>query len=179
MDVLQGVRVGILVANGFEQVEMEKPRQALDDAGAKTFIISPEDQRVQGWNHYEKGDLFSIDVPLNLAKAEDFDALLLPGGVINPDKLRTLPQAVHFVKKIHDQQKPIAAICHGPWLLINAEIVEGHQVTSWTSIKVDLMNAGAEWVDEPVVCDHKLITSRNPDDIPAFNDAMIKLFQKH
>ncbi|MDI9818866.1 MULTISPECIES: type 1 glutamine amidotransferase domain-containing protein [unclassified Legionella] len=177
MDNLKGIKVAILVANGFEQVEMEKPRQALQEEGAEIFIISPEKDYVQGWHHLEKGDNFSVDIPLDSAKAQDYDALLLPGGVINPDRLRTIPKAADFVKEFKAQNKPIAAICHGPWLLINAGVVKGHKVTSWASIKIDLINAGAEWIDKPVVCDNQLLTSRKPDDIPQFNEAMIKLFQ--
>ncbi|KTD23487.1 intracellular protease, ThiJ/PfpI family [Legionella lansingensis] len=177
MERLKGIKVAILAANGFEQVEMEKPRKALENEGAETFLISPEKDYVQGWHHLEKGDTFSVDVPLTKAKADNFDALLLPGGVINPDRLRTFPEAAAFVKEMSEQHKPIAAICHGPWMLINAEVAKGHKVTSWYSIKLDLINAGAEWVDAPVVCDEQLLTSRKPDDIPQFNEAMIKLFE--
>ncbi|KTC85059.1 type 1 glutamine amidotransferase domain-containing protein [Legionella brunensis] len=177
MDKLKGIRVAILVAHGFEQVEMEAPRKALENEGAKTLLISPEKEQVQGWHHLEKGDNFSVDIPLDEANPEDFDALLLPGGVINPDRLRLFPKAASFVSKMNEQHKPIAAICHGPWLLINANVVKGHKMTSWLSIKTDLINAGAEWVDEPVVCDSQLLTSRKPGDIPLFNEAMVKLFQ--
>ncbi|MGC1182662.1 type 1 glutamine amidotransferase domain-containing protein [Legionella sp.] len=177
MDHLKGVKVAILVANGFEQVEMEKPRRALENAGAKTFLISPE-KNVQGWHHMDKGDTFPIDVSLKEAREEDYDAVLLPGGVMNPDRLRTLPEAVNFVKEMNKKSKPIAAICHGPWLLINAAVVDGRKVTSWSSIRTDLINAGAHWVDQPVVLDHNLLTSRKPDDIPQFNEAMIKLFAR-
>lgn len=173
---LKGMKIGILVADGFEQIELEKPRLALEMAGAETFIISPEEDTVQGWNHWVKGDQFPVDIRLKDAKADAFDGLLLPGGVINPDRLRTFPEAIELVKTIHLQNKPIAAICHGPWMLINAEVVKDHQVTSWTSIKVDLINAGAKWIDAPVVCDKNLVTSRKPDDIPKFNEAMIQLF---
>ncbi|KTD17302.1 type 1 glutamine amidotransferase domain-containing protein [Legionella jordanis] len=179
MNRLKGLKVAILAANGFEQVEMEKPREALEAEGAETFLVSPEANQVQGWNHFEKGDEFSVDVPLSQANPESFDALLLPGGVINPDRLRTFPEAASFVKQMNEQHKPIAAICHGPWMLINGEVAKGHKLTSWSSIKQDLINAGAEWVDEPVVCDEQLVTSRKPDDIPKFNEAMIKLFESH
>lgn len=175
-DNLKGIRVAILIANGFEQIEMEEPRHALENAGAKTVIISPE-KTVQGWHHMDKGDIFPVDVLLNVASSQDYDALILPGGVINPDQLRTFPKAIIFVKEMNQQNKPIAAICHGPCLLINAEAVKDKQVTSWPSIQVDLINAGACWVDEPVVRDRNLVTSRKPDDIPQFNEAMIKLFQ--
>lgn len=130
MENLNGLKVAILVANGFEQVEMVKPRQALRDAGAETFLISPEKDCLQGFNHLEKGDTFTVDIPLNEARADEFDALLLPGGVANPDRLRLYPEAVSFVSDMRKQHKPIAAICHGPWLLINADVVKGHQVTS-------------------------------------------------
>jgi len=173
---LNGVKVAILVANGFEQVELEKPREALEKAGAKTFVISPEKEQVQGWNHFDKADMFPVDINLKEAQSEDFDALLLPGGVINPDQLRQSEEAIDFVKKFNQAGKPMAAICHGPWLLINAEAVKGKKVTSYSSIKIDLINAGANWIDEPVVCDQQLITSRKPDDIPKFNEAMIQLF---
>lgn len=176
MNSLKDIRVAILVANGFEQVELEKPREALDREGAQTVIISPE-KEVQGWNHTDKGSLFPVDVLLDDASPEDYDALLLPGGVINPDTLRTLPKAVDFVKKFNQENKPIAAICHGPWLLINAEVVKNRRLTSWQSIKIDLINAGATWVNEAVVRDKNLVTSRKPADIPKFNEAMITLFK--
>ncbi|WP_133128447.1 type 1 glutamine amidotransferase domain-containing protein [Legionella nagasakiensis] len=179
MEKLKGQTIAILVANGFEQVEMEKPRHALEKEGAKTVLISPEKHDVQGWHHMEKGSTFTVDIHLDDANADDYSALLLPGGVFNPDHLRLLPKAVEFVKAIARQQKPIAAICHGPWLLINADLAKDHRLTSWPSIKLDLMNAGAHWVDEPAVSDKQLVTSRKPDDIPQFNEAMIKLFHAH
>lgn len=178
MKNLTGIKVAILAADGFEQVELEKPQQALKDAGAETFIISPETGKVQGWKGEEKADFFPVDIALDVAEAADFDALLLPGGVVNPDTLRTLPKAVAFVKAMHEKNSPIAAICHGPWLLINAEIIKGCRVTSWASIKIDLINAGARWEDSATVCDNNILTSRKPDDIPQFNEAMIDLFQK-
>lgn len=176
MENLNGIKVAILAADGFEQIEMEEPRKALDNAGAKTFLISPE-EHVQGWNHDEKGDVFRVDTLLKDAHADNFDALLLPGGVMNPDTLRTIPKAVALVREMNKHNKPIAAICHGPWLLIDADVVRGRLVTSWSSIKTDLINAGANWRDEAVICDRNLLTSRKPDDIPMFNEAMIKLFQ--
>ena len=175
MNNLQGMKVAILVANGFEQVEMVEPRNALEQAGASTYIVSPE-ETVDGWNHFEKGDRFKVDVLLDKAEAQDFDALLLPGGVANPDTLRNIPEAVAFVSTMNALRKPITAICHGPWLLINAGLVKGRQITSWPSIKVDLINAGAIWVDKPTVLDGTILTSRNPNDIPQFNEAMIRLF---
>jgi deglycase len=172
---LQGLKVAILVANGFEQVELTEPRKALIEAGANPEIISPE-KTVTGTHHDKPGDLFPVDVLLSKAKASDYAALLLPGGVLNPDQLRMLPEAIQFIREIFAAGKPIAAICHGPWTLINAEVVKGRTVTSWPSIKVDLINAGAKWVDKEVVRDGKLVTSRKPADIPAFNQSMIALF---
>lgn len=173
---LKGKKIAILVANGFEQQELTDPKKALDNAGAKTEIISPENNQVKGWKHTEWGDEFTIDIKLEDANADQYDALLLPGGVMNPDKLRMNPKAVNFVKHFLNADKPIAAICHGPWTLINADGVKGRKMTSWPSIKEDLINAGANWVDEVVITDGKLVTSRKPADIPAFNEAMIKLF---
>lgn len=173
---LKGKKIAILIANGFEQVEMTEPKQALEQAGAKVDIISPEKDKVKGWKHPQWGDEFPIDVPLEQAQAENYDALMLPGGVINPDRLRTIPTAIDFIKQFHKADKPIAAICHGPWTLINAEAVKDRKLTSWSSIKIDLINAGANWVDQQVVRDGKLVTSRKPDDIPAFNQEMIRLF---
>ncbi len=161
---LNGKRVAILVTNGFEQVEMVKPRKALDEAGAKTDLISPMKGEVQGWNHEEKGDKFRVDVDLNSADPEDYDALMLPGGVMNPDRLRMIPRAVQFTRHFFDEGKPIAAICHGPWLLVEADVVRGRRVTSWPSLKTDLRNAGAEWVDQEAVTDDGLLTSRKPDE---------------
>ena len=173
---LGGLRVAILVAEGFEQVELTGPRQALQEAGALTQIVSPAKGEVQGYNHLDKGDRFKVDVSLDSARDDDFDALLLPGGVANPDMLRTLPKAVAFVRAFVDANKPMAAICHAPWTLIEADVVKGLTMTSWPSLQTDLRNAGATWIDQAVVTDGMLVTSRNPDDIPAFNDAMLALF---
>ncbi len=173
---LLGTRVAILVTDGFEQSELLEPRKALDAAGATTMVISPVPNKVKGWNHKEWGNEVPVDVPLKSAKAQDFHALLLPGGVMNPDRLRWTQQAVNFVKHFTDSGKPIAAICHGPWTLIEADAVRGHTMTSWPSLRTDLKNAGANWVDKEVVRDGKLVTSRKPDDIPAFNREMIQLF---
>ena len=173
---LQGNNIAILVTNGFEQVELTEPRQAFNDAGANTYIISPAGEQVRGWNHFDKADEFKVDLPLDKANPDDYDALLLPGGVANPDQLRTNETAVKFIKAFFDAGKPVAAICHGPWTLIEADAVRGRKVTSWSSLKTDLKNAGAEWVDEEVVVDGNLITSRNPNDIPAFINAAIALF---
>ena len=173
---LTNTKVAILVADGFEQREMTEPRKALDQAGAQTKIVSPADGQVEGWNHYDKGDKFEVDVELADAEASDFDALLLPGGVANPDQLRMKPEAVKFVKDFFDAGKPVAVICHGPWTLVEAGVVKGRKITSWPSVKTDLINAGADWVDEQVVVDNGLISSRKPDDIPAFNEKMIEEF---
>lgn len=173
---LQSVKVAILVADGFEQVELTEPRKALDQAGAKTSIVSPKKDRVKGWKSTEWGDELPVDVSLDQAKPEDFDALLLPGGVMNPDKLRMEPKAVQFVKSFFDAGKPVAAICHGPWTIIEAGEAKGRRIASWPSLKTDLRNAGAEWVDEEVVRDGNIVSSRNPDDIPAFNRAIVEHF---
>jgi protease I len=175
---LQGTRVAILVTDGFEQSELLEPRKALDDAGATTMVISPASTKVKGWNHKEWRNEIPVDVPLSEAKAEDFHALLLPGGVMNPDHLRMQPEAVQFVKHSTDAGKPVAAICHGPWTLIEANALRGHTITSWPSLKTDLINAGANWVDKEVVRDGMLVTSRQPDDIPAFNREMIQMFSE-
>jgi protease I len=176
MAKLDGKRVAILVADGFEQVEMVAPRKALQEAGAETMIVSPAEDEVQGWNHYDKADRFQVDVPLEQADVQDFDALLLPGGVANPDQLRMDGKAVQFIRSFFDAGKPVAVICHGPWTLIEADVVRGRKITSWPSLKTDLINAGAEWVDEEVVTDNGLVSSRNPGDIPAFNKKMIEEF---
>jgi protease I len=173
---LNGKKVAILVANGFEQIELTEPKEALEEAGAATQIISPEKGEVKGWNHTEWGDTFKIDVPLERAKAEDYDALLLPGGVMNPDRLRRDEAALAFVRAFFDAGKPVASICHGPWTLIDAGVVKGRQLTSYHTIQTDLKNAGAQWTDEPCVVDQGLVTSRKPSDIPAFNQKMIEVF---
>jgi protease I len=173
---LKGKKVAILVAEGFEQVELTGPKKALDDAGAETRIVSPAAGHVQGWNHFEKGEQFKVDLPLAQASARDFDALLLPGGVANPDQLRINAEAVAFVREFFEAGKPVAAICHGLWPLIDAGVVRGRKVTSWPSLKMDLQNAGAEWSDQEVVTDNGLVTSRKPDDIPAFNRKMVEEF---
>jgi protease I len=178
MSTLSGLRVAILVADGFEQVEMTEPRKALQDAGADTQIVSPAKDQVQGWNHFDKADKFKVDVPLDAADANDFGALLLPGGVANPDQLRMLPPAVEFVRSFFGAGKPVAVICHGPWTLIDAGVVKGRAITSWPSVKTDLINAGAKWTDEEVVVEPGLVSSRKPDDIPAFNRKMIEEFAK-
>jgi protease I len=172
------MRVAILVADGFEQVEMTGPRQALQEAGAETRIVSPAKHEVQGWKHFDKADKFKVDVALDDADANDFGALLLPGGVANPDQLRMLPPAVEFVRSFFQAGKPVAVICHGPWTLIDAGVVKGRAITSWPSVKTDLINAGAKWTDQEVVVDQGLVSSRKPDDIPAFNRKMVEEFAK-
>ena len=173
---LKGKKIAILVADGFEQVELTGPREALEAAGAEIEIVSPAEGEVQGWNHDEKADRFPVDMPLNLARSDDYDGLMLPGGVRNPDQLRMSTRAVEFVDGFFATGKPVAAICHAPWLLIETEVIKGKNITSWPSLKSDLTNAGARWVDREVVVDNGLITSRKPQDIPAFNKKMIEEF---
>jgi protease I len=173
---LKGKKVAILVDDGFEQVEMTEPRRALDEEGAETVLVSPEDGEVKGWEHTEWGDTFKVDVPLGEADPDEYDALLLPGGVMNPDKLRRNEKALAFVRAFFEAGKPVAAICHGPWTLIDAGVVEGRKMTSYHSIQTDLKNAGAKWVDREVVVDQGLVTSRKPDDLPAFIDKTIEEF---
>ncbi len=175
-NTLKGKKIAILVADGFEQVELTKPKQALEDAGAETKIVSPADGKVQGMNHDKPADKVSVDVPLSSANANDFDGLHLPGGVMNPDQLRTIPEAVNFVKSFFDNGKPVSAICHGSWTMVEADVVKGRTLTSWPSLKTDLKNAGANWVDREVVRDKNLVTSRKPEDIPAFNREIVSLF---
>lgn len=173
---LHGKKVAILVSDGFEESELSRPRAALAAAGAETAVVSPCHDLVQSWAGDDYGSPVDVDVPLQEARADDFDALLLPGGVMNPDTLRTIPRAIDFVRAFFDAGKPVAAICHGPWLLVEAGVVRGRRVTSFKSIKTDLINAGADWVDEPVVVDNGLVTSRQPDDIPHFNAKMLEEF---
>lgn len=175
---LEGMNVAILVENMFEQVEMTEPRKALDQAGAKTVLVSPQQNEVRGVHHDEKGDTFTVDLPLDRAQAENFDALLLPGGVANPDRLRMNKRAMQFVKAFVDAGKPIAAICHGPWSLVEVDAVRDHRMTSWPSLQTDIRNAGGTWVDEVNVTDQNITTSRKPDDIPEFNKAMLHLFEE-
>jgi protease I len=166
-------QVAILAADGFEQAELEEPMKALIDAGATVSIISPNKHEIQAMRHADKGDCFGVDLNLEKANPDDFDALMLPGGLMNPDTLRSTPAAVDFVRSFGKAGKPIAAICHGPWLLIEADLVRGRRLTSWPAIKTDIRNAGGDWVDEEVVVDNGMVTSRNPGDIPAFNAKMI------
>jgi deglycase len=178
MGNLKGLKVAILITEGFEEVEMVQPRQALTDAGAETSIVSPNRPSVRSWSFTKWGAEYPVDLPLDQARASDFQALLLPGGVMNPDKLRMEPKAVAFVRSFFDDGKPVAVICHGPWSVIEAGAAAGRRITSWPSLKTDLHNAGAQWVDEEVVLDGNLVSSRKPDDIPAFNREMIKLFSR-
>jgi protease I len=173
---LNGHRVAILATDGVEQVELTEPRKALDDAGATTEVVSPANGSIKAWQHDHWGDHITVDVALADANADDFDALLLPGGVMNPDKLRQDERAVRFVRRFFESGKPIAAICHGPWLLVEAGAVRNRTVTSWPSLKTDIKNAGGDWVDREVVTDEGIVTSRKPDDIPAFNKKMIEEF---
>lgn len=175
---LEGMRIAILVGNGFEEAELHEPRKALDEAGAVTHIVSPVEGQVRGWNHDEWGASIPVDVALEHASADEFDALLLPGGVMNSDHLRMNPRAVEFVRAIWNEGKPIAAICHAPWMLIEAGIAQGRRLTSWPSLMTDLKNAGASWQNQMAVRDGRLVTSRKPDDIPQFNRAMLELFQE-
>jgi protease I len=177
-DTLQGKTVAILATDGFEQSELLKPKQALEDAGAKTQVVSPAEKKIKGWEHKNWGQEIPVDVPLKSADPSQYDALLLPGGVMNPDQLRMIPEAVNFVKHFVDQGKPVAAICHGPWMLVETGAVRGRTVTSWPSLKTDIQNAGGTWVDEEVIESNGVVTSRKPDDIPAFNREMIALFSK-
>ncbi len=173
---LTGIRVAILATDGFEQSELTKPRQSLDDAGALTELVSLKGGTIQGWKHAEPGESVTVDKAVDAVNVTDYDALLLPGGVMNPDALRMNEKAVAFVKAFFDAKKPVAAICHGPWTVIEAGAAKGRTLTSWPSLKTDIQNAGGTWVDKEVVVDGNLVTSRNPDDIPAFNREITKLF---
>ena len=173
---LKGRKVAILATDGVEQVELIEPRKALDAAGAVTHLISPKEGAIQGMNHDEKGDMLPVDQPLSKVHASEYDALLLPGGVANPDTLRMDQAAVQFVREFMLSEKPVAAICHGPWLLVEAGGVSGRTLTSWPSLKTDIRNAGGNWVDQPVAVDDRLITSRKPADIPAFSAAIVRQF---
>ncbi len=170
---LSGRRVAMLMTQGFEQVEMTEPRRALEEAGATVELVSPDEGTVKAWDRTDWGEEF-VDVPLSAARADAYDALVLPGGVRNPDRLRMNEQAVSFTRAFFEAGKPVAAICHAPWLLIEADVVKNREMTSFPSLKTDLENAGARWMDREVVVDQGLVTSRNPDDIPAFNRKMVE-----
>jgi len=173
---LTNKRVAILAADGFEQAELEEPMQALKDAGAKVSIISINPGKIQGMHHLDKGDPFNVDLTLEEAEVGDFDALMLPGGLANPDTLRANAAAINLVRRFARAGKPIAAICHAPWLLIEANLVRGRQLTSWPNIQSDVRNAGGDWINQKVVVDNGIVTSRSPEDIPAFNKKMIEEF---
>lgn len=167
-------RVAILAADGFEQSELEGPMHALEEAGAHVSIVSPKPDFIEGMHHADKGDRFDVDIPLENAREEDFDALMLPGGLMNPDTLRSNPAAVDFVRGFAAAGKPIGAICHAPWVLIEAGLVQGRRLTSWPAIQTDVKNAGGNWVNEEVVVDNGIVTSRKPDDIPAFSAKLVE-----
>jgi protease I len=175
---LSGKKVAILCTDGVEQVELTKPRKALEDAGAQTRIVSPKSGKIKGWNFTGWGDEFDVDVPLDQVKPDDYDCLLLPGGVMNPDTLRMVPEAVDMVKSFCQEGKPVASICHGPWMLVEADVVRGRTLTSWPSLRTDIRNAGGNWVDREVVSERGIVTSRKPDDLPEFNRSMIELFSR-
>lgn len=175
-DTLAGKKIAVLATDGFEQVELTQPVEALRAAGAEVEIVSPKAGEIQGFKHHDKGDAVGVDRTLEDADAGDYAGLVLPGGVINPDALRIETGAIDFIRRFTDAGKPVAAICHGPWTLINAGAVDGRRMTSWPSLQADLENAGARWVDEEVVVDKGLVTSRNPHDLPAFCARMIETF---
>jgi len=175
-DKLQGKRVAFLATDMFEQVELTEPWKAVEQAGGTPELFSLEEGEIQGFNHYDKGDTLKVDKTVEEASASDYDALVLPGGVGNPDTLRGDENAVAFVREFFEQAKPVGAICHGPWMLVEAGVVRGRKVTSWPTLQTDIRNAGGEWVDEEVVVDQGLVTSRKPDDLPAFNDKIVEEF---
>lgn len=174
--VLQGKRIAVLMTDGVEQIEYTSPRSFLERHGAQVILLSPKNagEQVQGFNHMSPGDKFKVDKHIKDATPGDYHGLLLPGGVANPDQLRLSPESIAFIGAFAESDKPIAAICHGPWTLIDAGVAKAKHMTSWPSLQVDLRNAGAEWTDDEVVVDGRLITSRKPDDLPAFNDALLK-----
>lgn len=175
-DNLKGMRVAILVTDGFEQIELTSPKEALEKAGATATVVAPKRGEVQGFHHHDKADRIKVDLSLDEARADDFDAVMLPGGVINADALRINEKAQQFVQSIESAKKPIAVICHGGWLLVSADLVRGHRLTSWPTLQDDLRNAGAEWTDTECVRDRNWVSSRKPDDLPVFNREIVKLF---
>ena len=175
-DTLKGKKVAILAADMFERVELEEPRKALEDAGAEIEIVSIHDGEIKGFDHFDPANTVRVDRTVEEASADDYDALMVPGGVGNPDQLRGDENAVAFVRGFHQAGKPMAVICHGPWVLVEAGAARGRRITSWPTLETDIRNAGGEWVDEEVVVDRNLVTSRKPDDIPAFNREMTRLF---
>ena len=176
MNDLTGRRVAILAADMFERVELEEPRKALEDAGANVEVVSIEGGEIRGFEHFDPAGTVKVDRTVEETSADDYDALLVPGGVGNPDQLRGDENAVAFVRAFHDAGKPMAVICHGPWVLIESGVVRGKRVTSWPTLQTDIRNAGGEWLDREVVVDGNLVTSRKPDDIPAFNREMLRIF---
>lgn len=179
MSNLKHLKIAVLATDGFEQAELTELVRALHEAGATPVVIAPHDGQIQGMKHDQPGDKVKVEQLLDHANAKDFDALVLPGGLANPDSLRINKEAVAFIRQFVQAGKPVAAICHGPWTLIEAGAVKGRKLTSWPSLRTDLKNAGAEWVDQEVVVDGMLVTSRNPDDLPAFNKALLKLLDSH
>ena len=175
-DQLHGKKVAFLATDGVEQIEYTEPRKAIEQAGAEAHLVSLEPGKIQGFNHLDKGDRFPVDVEVSKASADDYDGLVLPGGVANPDFLRANPDAVRFVRSFFEAGKPVASICHGAWTLVEAEVVESRTLTSWPSIRTDIENAGGKWVDEEVHVDEGLTTSRNPDDLPAFCAKIVEEF---
>ena len=175
-DKLQGKRVAFLATDMVEQVELTEPWQAVEKEGGTPELVSLKEGEIQGFNHYDKADTFKVDRTVEEARADDYDALVIPGGVGNPDTMRTDENAVQFVRDFFEQGKPVGAICHGPWMLVEAGVVRDRKVTSWPSLETDIRNAGGEWVDEEVVVDQGLVTSRKPDDLPAFNKKIIEEF---
>lgn len=176
MSRLDGKRIAFLATDGVEQVELDEPRAAVEQAGAETVVVSLGTDEIQAFNHFDHGDKISVDMTTDSADANEFDALVLPGGVANPDALRGDQNAVRFVKSFFDLDKPVGVICHGPWTLVEADVVRGRTLTSWPTLQTDLRNAGAEWVDEEVHVDGRLVSSRKPDDIPSFNRKIIEVF---
>jgi protease I len=174
MKDLSTKRIAIVATDGFEQSELLEPKKALEAAGAKVDVVSPKPGRIRGWKAKDWGDEVAVDNVVGDVRADDYDALVLPGGVINPDRLRLHEDVLAFVRAFFDQHKPVGAICHGPWTLINAGVARGRHMTSWPSLRADLLNAGATWTDEEVVADRGLVTSRNPDDLPAFNRKLLE-----
>jgi protease I len=175
-DKLQGKRVAFLATDMVEQVELTEPWKAVQDEGATPELVSLEEGEIQGFNHYDKGDTFKVDHTVEEASADDYDALVIPGGVGNPDTMRLDENAVEFTRQFFEQGKPVGVICHGPWMLVEAGVVRGRKVTSWPSLRTDIRNAGGNWVDEEVVVDQGLVTSRKPDDLPAFNEKIVEEF---
>lgn len=176
--MLEGKIVAILATHGFEQSELLEPKKALEEEGAKTEVVALESGTIRGWKLKSWGQDVPVDVTIKTARPERYDALLLPGGVMNPDTLRTEPLAVNFVHSFFDDDKPVAAICHGPWMLVEADVVRGLRLTSWPSLRTDIRNAGGEWVDQDVVSDRRLVTSRKPADLPAFIRRVVELFSQ-